>query len=89
MSMILHSCVSEVDALVSQVIASENNLLILGGSNGKMAEYIDLHIIEWILQQDMRCWSSFTGTYAKKFQKAHGENQALRNGVQALLRQEY
>lgn len=35
MSMILHSCVSEVDALVSQVIASENNLANPGGSNGK------------------------------------------------------
>lgn len=54
----------------------------------KMADYIDVHIIEWIFAAGYAMLVLLYRNLCKKFQKAHGENQALRNGVQALLRQE-
>lgn len=50
--------------------------------------YIDLHVIEWIFAAGYAILVLLYRSLCKKFQKSHTENLALRDGVQALLRQE-
>ncbi len=54
----------------------------------KIFDYIDLHVIEWIFAAGYAILVLLYRSLCKKFQKSHTENLALRDGVQALLRQE-
>lgn len=54
----------------------------------EILNYIDLHIIEWIFAGGYAVLVLLYRNLCKKFQKARTEDDALRNGVQALLRQE-
>ena len=54
----------------------------------EILNYIDLHIIEWIFAGGYAVLVLLYRNLCKKFQKVRTEDDALRNGVQALLRQE-
>ena len=53
-----------------------------------LINYIYLHLIEWIFAGGYAVLVILYRNICKKIQKSHIENQALIDGVQALLRQE-
>lgn len=50
--------------------------------------YINNHLIEWLFSAGYIILAILYRNLFKKLQKSHAENQALRDGVQALLRQQ-
>ena len=51
-------------------------------------DYISLHAVEWIFAVGYALLVMLYRNLGKKLKKSHVENQAVRDGVQALLRQE-
>ena len=54
----------------------------------RLLEYFDLHIIEWIFAAGYAVLALLYRNLCKKFHKVQAEDRAIKNGVQALLRQE-
>ena len=54
----------------------------------KILAYIDTNLIGWLFAGGYAILVLLYKNLCKKLKKAHEENQALRDGVQALLRQE-
>ena len=51
-------------------------------------DYISLHAIEWLFAAGYTVLVLLYRSLCKKFRTNHAESQALRDGVQALLRQQ-